>query len=27
MMRWVSPPIIAFGLVISIFDLLKGWVS
>jgi NSS family neurotransmitter:Na+ symporter len=26
-MRWVSPPIIAFGLVISIFDLLKGWVS
>ena len=27
MMKWVSPPIIAFGLVISIFDLLKGWVS
>ena len=27
MMRWVSPPIIAFGLVISVFDLLKGWVS
>ena len=27
MTKWVSPPIIAFGLVISIFDLLKGWVS
>ena len=27
MMRWVSPPIIDFGLVISIFDLLTGWVS
>ena len=27
MLRWVSPPIIAFGLVISIFDLLKGWLS
>ena len=24
MMRWVSPPIIAFGFVISIFDLVKG---
>jgi len=27
MMRWISPPIIAFGLVVSIFDLLKGWLS
>ena len=27
MMRWVSPPIIAFGLVVSVYDLLKGWVS
>ena len=24
MLRWVSPPVIAFGLVISIFDLLNG---
>ena len=27
MTRWVSPPIIAFGLIISIFDLIKGWIS
>ena len=27
MMRWVSPPIIAFGLLVSIFDLFKGWVN
>ena len=27
MTRWVAPPIIGFGLFISVFDLLKGWVS
>ena len=27
MTRWVAPPIIGFGLFISAFDLLKGWVS
>ena len=27
MTRWVAPPIIAFGLLISLFDLLKGWVN
>ena len=27
MTRWVAPPIIAFGLIISLFDLLKGWVN
>ena len=27
MMRWISPPIIAFGLVISFFDLLKSWLN
>ena len=27
MTRWVSPPIIAFGLIISIFDLIKSWIS
>jgi len=27
MMKWVSPPIIAFGLLISIFDLVKGWTN
>ncbi len=25
--RWLAPPIIGFGLFISVFDLLKGWVS
>ncbi len=25
MLRWVSPPIVAFGLAISIFDLIKSW--
>ena len=27
MTKWVAPPIIGFGLFISVFDLLKGWVS
>ncbi len=27
MTKWISPPIIGFGLVISIFDLIKGWMS
>tara|TARA_B100001564_G_scaffold286514_1_gene249629 strand:- start:63 stop:332 length:270 start_codon:yes stop_codon:yes gene_type:complete len=27
MMRWVAPPVIAFGLLISIFELLKGWIN
>jgi len=27
MTRWIAPPIIGFGLFISVFDLLKGWVS
>ena len=27
MMRWISPPIIAFGLVISFFDLMKSWLN
>jgi len=27
MTRWAAPPIIGFGLFISVFDLLKGWVS
>ena len=27
MTRWVAPPIIAFGLLISLFDLLNGWVN
>ena len=27
MTKWVSPPIIAFGFLVSVFDLLKGWVS
>ena len=27
MTSWVAPPIIGFGLFISVFDLLKGWVS
>ena len=25
MLKWVSPPLIAFGLLISIFDLIKNW--
>ena len=27
MTKWIAPPIIGFGLFISMFDLLKGWVS
>ena len=27
MTRWISPPIIAFGLIVSVFDLLKDWVN
>ena len=27
MTKWVSPPIIAFGLLVSVFDLVKGWVN
>jgi len=27
MTRWIAPPIIGFGLFISVFDLLRGWVS
>ena len=27
MLKWISPPIIAFGLIVSIFDLIKGWVN
>ena len=27
MTKWICPPLIAFGLLISVFDLLKGWVS
>ena len=27
MLRWVSPPVIAFGLLISVLDLLRGWIS
>ena len=27
MTKWVSPPIIAFGLIVSVFDLIKGWIN
>ena len=27
MTKWVAPPFIAFGLIVSVFDLLKGWVN
>ena len=27
MLRWVSPPVIAFGLIVSIYDLLNQWFS
>tara|TARA_Y100001968_G_C19433528_1_gene758344 strand:- start:1713 stop:3041 length:1329 start_codon:yes stop_codon:yes gene_type:complete len=27
MLRWVSPPVIAFGLIISVIDLLQSWYS
>ena len=27
MLRWVSPPVIAFGLIVSIYDLAQGWIS
>ncbi len=26
-LRWISPPVIALGLYISLFDLIKGWIS
>ncbi len=25
MLRWVSPPVICFGLIISLYDLIQGW--
>ncbi len=25
MLRWVSPPVVAFGLIVSLFDLLQAW--
>ena len=27
MLKWISPPVIAFGLIISIYDLLQSWTS
>ena len=27
MLKWVSPPVIAFGLIVSIFDLVKVWIN
>ena len=27
MTKWICPPLISFGLLISVFDLLKGWIS
>ena len=27
MLRWVSPPVIAFGLIVSVIDLLQSWSS
>ena len=27
MLRWVSPPVVAFGLIVSLIDLLQKWSS
>ena len=27
MLRWISPPVIAFGLIISVVDLIQSWSS